>query len=293
MERKKLPTFVCIPLLTLSLSGLAGEQVNESRPALQESFVTIINTRGELNIVGWNENEVSIEGELDDLADKLIFEIDGNRVLIEVKLPRSNISWGDGSNLEISIPRNSRLSVTGISADIDVSQIEGGVRIKSVSGELVLNESKERSFLSTVSGDITVGDTTGVLKVNSVSGDIEVDNHQGSIDVESVSGEIDAEVGQSKSIQAGSISGEIAIDASLEDDAYVEMKSVSGSLSLNLNGNRDLNVEMKVNASGDIVNHISDAEASKKHGRKRLSFIVGSGSSDVTMRAVSGDLRIE
>ena len=71
------------------------------------------------------------------------------------------------------------------------------------------------------------------------------------------------------------------------------MKSVSGSLSLNLNGNRDLNVEMEVNASGDIVNHISDAEASKKHGRKRLSFIVGSGSSDVTMRAVSGDLRIE
>jgi hypothetical protein len=293
MRKTTLTAIVCLSSLALGLSGFAGEQIDESRTVLADSFVTIVNTRGELTIVGTNDNEVSIEGDLDDLADKLIFEVDENRVLIEVKLPKYNISWGDGSDLQIRIPRNSRLSVTAVSADIDVSQVEGGVRIKSVSGELHLKGSRERSFLSAVSGDISVEDTTGLLKVNTVSGDIEIDNHTGSIDLESVSGEIDAEIDATNSIQAGSISGEITIDAKLEDGAYVEMKSVSGSLRLDLKGNQDLNVEMEVNASGDIDNRLSDAEASKKHGRKRLSFTIGSGSSDVTMRAVSGDLRIE
>ena len=154
MGKITLTAIVCISSLALSLSAFAGEQINVSKTALADSFVTIVNTRGELNIVGSSDNEVLIEGELDDLADKLIFEIDGNRVLIEVKLPRHNINWGDGSDLQISIPRNSRLSVTGVSADIDVSQVEGGIRIKSVSGELSLKGSRERSFLSAVSGDI-------------------------------------------------------------------------------------------------------------------------------------------
>ena len=59
-----------------SLPAVAGESVDESLSASEFGIVEIINTRGTIKIEGWDNDEIHVEGELDDLAEELIFKVD-------------------------------------------------------------------------------------------------------------------------------------------------------------------------------------------------------------------------
>ena len=83
--------YACLSCLT----ARAGEQVDESRSIPGDAIVSIGVTRGEVRISGWDEPRVSVKGELDDLAEALVFEVTGRDVWIKVVLPNKNVNWGE------------------------------------------------------------------------------------------------------------------------------------------------------------------------------------------------------
>ena len=62
-------------------------------------------------------------GELGSRVEELIFERDGDEVLIKVKVPR-NSNGGISSDLSISVPSGSSIHINTVSADIDVSDVD-------------------------------------------------------------------------------------------------------------------------------------------------------------------------
>ena len=70
------------------------------------------------------QNEVEIKGELDDLTKEFIFEKQGKVIVIRIELPKRNINHGDGSNIQIRVPKASRVDFNGISTDITLKDIE-------------------------------------------------------------------------------------------------------------------------------------------------------------------------
>ena len=55
----------------------AGEAVDKTLDVRPDGWVRIDNVRGRIEVDGWEKDQVSIEGTLDDEAERLVFETDG------------------------------------------------------------------------------------------------------------------------------------------------------------------------------------------------------------------------
>ena len=279
--------------LIYTSSTYAGDKIDLHKMASPNGLVTIVNVRGEVDIVGWDKNEIAIQGELDDLAEKLIFEVRGNKTLIEVILPR-RVKWGDGSELEIWVPLESRVDFEGVSTEISVKNIHGGLRVKSVSGDITAENIHDRMLINSISGEIKIEDSQGTLHVSTVSGSLDVRSHVGNADLESVSGDIELTCDDSERLRVRTVSGEIEITSNLLKGATLEIGSISGDIELELTGQIDAHFLLDAGISGEIENQISDDNPSKSFiGQEKLDMTLGNGSAEISIRTVSADIRIE
>ena len=134
---KVLRSTICLLLCTAAIGTVqAGQNVDETRAAEPSGIVRIHCTRGDLKIVGWDRAEIQVDGELDDLADRLIFVVQGDDTLIRVEMPETDVNWGDGSDLVVHVPNNSRLNVEAVSTDVKVSGVQGAIAVRTASGDV-------------------------------------------------------------------------------------------------------------------------------------------------------------
>lgn len=280
-------------LMTAPLYVTAGEEVDERRSVSGQGVVEIHNTRGEVEITGWDKDEVHVSGELDDLAEELIFEVDGEFTLIRVKMPKRNISWGDGSDLEIRIPVKSRVDFNGVSTDLKFTNIEGGTSIHSVSGDIRADHIAKRLLINSVSGNVEVRDTTGKAKITTVSGDLRLDLRSTEVSINTVSGEIDMDLAEFDSLMVSTVSGELEISGHLNDSGSISMSSVSGDIELRLTGPVNARIDARAGPGGDIDNDMTEDEPRDIFpAQMELKSTAGDGSGRIRIKTVTGDISL-
>jgi len=288
---------IVLAIVAALVMGLSAELVYADRDiektlaAEPDGLVRIKNARGDVKIVGWHKNLIEVEGSLDDLAKKLVFRVDGNKAVIEVKMPRRNVNWGDGSELEIRVPAGSRIDASGVSSEFEVYGILGGVRIKTVSGDAKVKNLSGRIIIGSVSGDISIDETSGDLRISTISGKVDVDEHIGDVFVESISGDMDMELAQVSALRAQSVSGEIDINIDSIVQAGLDIGTVSGDVNLDLPRDLNARIVLSVGMGGDINDSLTNGEVKKSMlGRKVLKVVLGAGEGEVVVRTLSGDV---
>lgn len=275
-------------------TGNAGEKIDRTLAAASTGTVKILNVRGEVEILGWDRNEIAVEGELDDLTEEFIFEIAGDRARIEVRLPRHNVSWGDGSDLQIHVPENSKVDFEGVSTDVIIDNILGGIRARSVSGEITAENIRVMLHVKSVSGDIEISDSSGVATVSTVSGEIELDMASSRVVLDTVSGDIDADLGEFTTLRANAVSGGIEVAGKLMENGTINISGVSSDVVLRLMKPVNARLRVSTGPGGDIVNHLTDDDPIERFpARMELDITLGSGKGDIKLRTVSGDVRID
>ncbi|HJN49539.1 MAG: DUF4097 family beta strand repeat-containing protein [Pseudomonadales bacterium] len=265
--------------------------------------------RGEVAVRGWDRDEVKVSGWLDARMEEFVFEVRGNETEIEVKLPHRLNDWGSGSSdLHVFVPRNSNVEVGGVSTDIDVADIQAGIRAHSVSGEVDVSNVAKRINLSSVSGDVTLEDADGRISARTVSGDLEArdvkgrgsyDSVSGSIsiqtsgeelDLETVSGNIEATLQQVKELVGNTVSGDIEISGDLQSGGNIDLESVSGTVELALDDDTDARFDIETGSGGRIRNRLTNDQpkVSKYSRDSMLRFVMGDGSGEVVISTASG-----
>jgi len=287
-----------ILLITLLCGGTGmahgGEQVDESLSVEPDAVVEIHNTRGEIRVTGWDKDEISVQGELDDLATGLTFELDGKVALIRVEMPTRNINWGDGSDLDIKIPVNGRIDFDGVSTDLYLNNIMGGIAVHSVSGEIVANGIDRRIQINAVSGDIEIQDAGGKAKITTVSGDMELDLRSELVSVNAVSGDINLHLQTIDTLMASVVSGEIEIEGKLADSGSMNFSSVSGDVTLVLTAPVNARIDVQTGPGGDIDNRITEDEARDIFpAQMALKSKSGDGSGNISIHTVTGDVTLK
>lgn len=294
-----------------TLSSLAGEMIDKSLPLNNANKVTIENLRGEVVILGGSGNEITVKGELDDKAERFIFEQEGSQILIKVVMPRhlGHGSWNEkGSNLTINLPASVKVNFDGVSTNVKLSNVENNVNIQTVSGDINANNLSNTVHLSSVSGNIKSENINGKLNLSTVSGDIRDSNSSGQLNIKAVSGNIKTKSSASE-VSAGAVSGEISVQlsqveefdvstvsgdfegfVSLVDNGLIKMSSVSGDMGLTLNKDIEAHFKISANAGGNLVNHLTSDKAQRaKYGpSSTLYFSKGNGNSSVKASTVSG-----
>ncbi len=275
-------------------TGFAGEDVDRTIAAASSGSVKITNTRGEVDIFGWDKDEIRVKGELDALTEEFIFKVEGNQARIEVRLPRHNVNWGDGSDLEIYVPENSRVDFKGVSTDATFKNILGGLRVRSVSGDISVDQIRKRVHIKSVSGDVDVSDSSGEVNISTVSGEIQLEMTSLRIMLDTVSGDIEAEFAEISMLRVNAISGGIEVEGRLVDHGKIDISGVSSDLVLKLVEPVNAQLSVETGPGGDIDNSLTDDEPIERFpSRMALEVTLGSGTGEIHLRTVSGDIRID
>jgi len=277
--------------LTASLA-LAWEDVDETREASADGTVTIKNISGSITVMGWERNEVHVEGTLGDGTERLEFDRRGDRVRIEVVIPKRSHNV-EGSYLTIHLPYGSELDVETVSADIEVEDVTGVVYLESVSGDIEVAGEMEELEAESVSGTIDLWVQCAEVTASTVSGDIELRDAFGDVTVESVSGDIDVDGGEFSHLDSGTVSGSIVFQGDLAGDGSYNFESHSGDIRLYLSEGLDADFEVST-FSGDIDNDFGPRprRVSKYTQGLELSFTQGSGDARVRVETFSGDVEL-
>lgn len=289
-----------IGVLALAFATMvwAQEAVDQRLQAAKTGVVEISNVAGSVTVTGWDDAEVWVKGTLGRGTERLEFRSVGDRTVVRVVLPQDS-HHVDGSTLEIRVPRQSRLDVETVSADITVDEVVGREDLQSVSGTIAVRGAPSELVAETVSGGLNADVTTERARLESVSGDIEVKTPSREIEVNTVSGAISAFGEAPTSVRLETVSGRLGYEGGLAKGARCEVSSVSGTVELAFPADVDADFEVST-FSGTIRNELGGtAERREEHGHGHehgeghgLSFVRGSGSARVVAESFSGAVHI-
>jgi len=284
----------CILALVGAGQAWADTQVNETKSAPEHGVVSIRNVNGSIHVTGWSRKEVHVEGSLGPAVEKLIFENEGDRTRIEVKVPdhvkhRKTIE----SRLEVSVPSGSDVRVDGVNIEIAVGGVDGELELQSVNGSVTANGQPDEVHVSTVNGSIILNTGARKTRLEAVNGTIEVTGGKGELEASCVNGHITVREGTFDEASCSSVSGDIEWSAGLAPRGSLGLESHSGSITLELP--RSTSAEFEVSTfSGKIVNDLGPAaKKSSEYGPGyELQFDLGSGSSKIDISSFSGGVTI-
>lgn len=299
--------------LCYSNVSIAGEKVDETLTIKNATTVTIENLSGKVKVIGWDKESVHVAGELDDKAEKLVFEQSGNMINIKVELPNHG-SWdSEGSDLTIHMPENLRMNFESISSDVAIKNLTNNITAKTVSGDIKAENLKERIELSSVSGNIVSKSLAGKVNLSVISGDIDDNNSAGRLQLQAVSGEIESnsranevfvnnvsgntrlKLVEVDELKMSTVSGDSQAALVLQSSGVVKASSVSGAVELTFQQGVEADFRLKANAGGDLTNNITKQKAiDAKYGpSSKLYFQTGNGSGSVRVSTVSGDVIVQ
>jgi len=281
---------VSIVALVCASFVFAGEEVNRSAPLEQESRVTIENTRGKIQVIGWEKAEIQVLGTLDDLAKKLAFDVRKDRAHIEVEMPR-RVEEGEGSNLTIYVPFQAKVLLQDVSSEIRLENVKGGGWLKAVSGDFHVMETEGDMKLDTVSGNIFLTNHLGKLEIESISGNVQGSTKSRFVEAKSISGNIDIESPSIEAVEISSISGDLILQGPFEKRANVYLKTVSGDVSVTMVGPVSADVKITSQARSDMALDFEKSGIGLIELRgKKLEQTIGGGDGRLRITTVTGQV---
>ena len=300
---KRLIALACLGTLSalpaFTPTAFADEDFEDKMTASPDGVVEIANVAGDIRVRGTDGDEVELAARLGDDVEELIFEREGDVIVIRVEV-RNSSGWGwgggnDGSaRLDVRGPRTNDVRVEAVSSDVSVSGVDGRLDVESVSGDIEIESGATRLDLTTMSGDVNIDGSgqTATASLTSVSGDVVARDLGGDIHSTSVSGEVELDLGTVTRLRAQSTSGDVTARAALAPDARVEIETVSGEADLGLNGAKDGDYALST-FSGDLDNCFGpEAERRRYSPGRSVKFRHGDGERDVRMSTMSGSIRL-
>lgn len=285
---------IWLVLLASSPWVWAGDDINQTKSVDPTGTVRIHNARGNLEIHGWDRSEIQIDGDLDDLAEAIRFEVEGKLTRIHVDLPTKNVNWGDGSDLDIYIPHSSGLQIDGVSVDIEVEGVTGAIAIRTVSGDIELQGFAGHTQIMTVSGDVEIDEGTGKLSVVTTSGDLDIEVDATDIFVDTMSGDVDLQLGSFDKLAAGSVNGSLKVAGLLNQAGTLDAKTVNADIDIELVEPVNAQIKALALANGEISNSLTDDEPTRSISSQMvLKTVVGDGSAQIKLNTVNGSIEID
>lgn len=274
----------------LAMLAVAGEAhaskdartFHDTRPLKSSGSLSVHNVSGSVKIIGTDQELVEIDGRMDEGVEGVTVTGQGDSVSIVVDLKKHGHSDSE-ARLEIRVPRNARLDIDCVSADITARDVTGAAILNTVSGDLRIGGELKTIELKTVSGDIHIEAVGERLIAQSVSGDIAISHAIGEVELETVSGDMKIDSAHVSRFRAKSVSGDVILTGDISGRGTSSIESHSGDVVLELGDHTDASFECHT-FSGEI--------SGRGEGQKPARFLIGAGNARVSIHTFSGDIRV-
>lgn len=185
---------------------------------------------------------------------QLELRLDGEVLHVDVRMPDIDALDVVGSayatlDLAISLPDLLPLVILDSSGDTEISGVastnmtdsSGDLRIRAVTGDVVVRDSSGDLWVEQVSGNLSLLDSSGEIDVADVRSDVlvEVDS-SGSIELERVGRNVRIQQDSSGDIEIADVQGSVQIDS--DGSGSVDVRGVGGAFTLGSKGSGDVRV---------------------------------------------------
>ena len=181
------------------------------------------------------------------------------------------LSYPPKVEYSVRVPQDTHLEASCISSSLNVSDLAGVFKLKTISGEMEVTNLIGPFKLSGVSGDITGSQLKGVLELSTVSGRVKLLRSD------------------FPTADASTVSGDLILQTPVSAGPYT-FSSVSGSVRMLVPPDTHCNAELN-SVSGSIRSSLPASSSSIGHGLKITQ--VGGGGTSVRLKSVSGGLSFE
>lgn len=303
------------------------EKFQQTVSLARDGKVILRNIAGDIEVKVWDKAEVQIqalkvsrtssEEQAKKNFEKVTIEVskDGNTLRIETKrdkeyFRRSSNTKNVSVDFWLTIPARAAAdmkSVSGdivmedigndakadtVSGDIDMTGIAGSLKAYAVSGDLTITGAQSGVDCETVSGELKIRRVTGGADLKTVSGDILLENSQGDVEAEVVSGDIELiDVSGAEEVTAKSVSGSVKYVGSLSRDGSYHFNVLNGDVTLLLPSNSAFELYAKT-FSGDIHTDF-EITLTGKLSKKELRGTVNGGGAELALKTFSGDIYLK
>jgi DUF4097 and DUF4098 domain-containing protein YvlB len=286
---------VTVAAALLLAQAARAEEIEKSAQADPRGEVVIGNVAGEVQVTGWDRNEVHVSADLSEGVERLDFKTSGARTTIEVVLPRGR-NYQGSTDLVVQVPRNSSLVINTVSADQTIKDVRGMQRLQAVSGLIQTELWNEDLELKNVSGEIDVRghNGKGALRVTSVSGDLRLENIGPEMELNTVTGDMRVNVAELAKARIRTTNGNLELRAAkLTDDLRIDAEGINGDLRFRFP--RTLDAEFDISTfNGDIDNCFGPKphKTSEYGPGNALRFKEGNGDGRIRIKALNGTVEI-
>ena len=233
-----------------------------------------------VRVAEWDVEVVAIDGDVvrvkdaagDRLPDNLEVERADDGLSFASRAASGSTSWSAADrrrrSSSVEVPSGASVTIQTASGDVQAARLHGPIRIRTASGDLLLV------------------DVAGSVQVETVSGDVAIRlDGPTNLEIKTVSGDTIVEGGRVDHLAYQSTSGDLRLKSELGDGPHA-IGTVSGdAIVTSRNGIRV--------AAQTVAGDLSSELPHTSEGRPgRRSLIVGSGSTVVQFRSVSGDLQV-
>jgi DUF4097 and DUF4098 domain-containing protein YvlB len=201
----------------------------------------------------------------------------GNRIEIEVRVPRMRWSWGDNHRsvrIELVVPRE---------ANLDLHTSDGHIRANGVSGDLHIESSDGSIDTSDLKGTIRIHTSDGHIECSGLDGSLDASTHDGHVRVRGRFDTLRLETGD------GSVTAEVLPGSKVSDNWSIH--TGDGSVTVRLADGLAAEIEAHT-GDGTILSQLP-LTVSGILGRKDLRGKLGGGGPTLRIRTGDGSIRLE
>ncbi len=279
-------------VIALPTTVAAQTPVDRRLDVAPDGIVEISNVAGSVEVTAGSQRELVSRGTLAPGVERLDVVEEQGRVRIEVVLRENSRNPGE-THLEIQAPPRSELRVETVSAEIDVSGIEGEQRLTTVSGSATTEGFEKDIQLESVSGSLEVNGRNRPFRTqaNSVSGRVTLEDVAGEVQAETVSGELNIVADAVTRADLSSVSGGMSLRARLGNDSRINASSTSGSVTLRLLGDGAGEYELS-SFSGRVSSCFGSGSSRSNGPQQELRFREGTSAARVEVETMSGRIDV-
>jgi hypothetical protein len=241
---------------------------------------------GELRLIAWDRDSVVVRGHI-PRSENLYFLADSNGGKFGVERNES-VAERERPALVVYVPRNGRLSVKTVSANVDGRGVSGW--FYSVSGSIHLSGTATTVEVESINGNLDLDVTTPWLRARTGDGHMLLRGAPQDVDAATIGGTLDIASTSIVRAQFGSVSGDIHYVGSPAAGAILEFSDHSGAVDLML-PQAVSGVFTLSSIVGRIENQFTPARPIAATPQSvRLSL--GRGESQIAVRTFKGTIRI-
>lgn len=241
--------------LLLSSPLLAQKKVERRQALGMEAALRIHNMVGSVVVHGWNKDTLLVRGTLSP-GDS--FHMGGDYKGAKMFVESVNDRNPKPTRLEIWVPARARVWVKTATANIDVSDVAGGLDLYVVSGTIDVRGNPRELNAEAIDGDIHITGSPSWVRAKSATGTITFQGASPDVGMSTVSGpiRIDGGKGVFERTKVETVSGNISFAGRLDRSGGFNFDTHSGNIDVAIPDKTGATFSV-VTIAGTITNNLS------------------------------------